>query len=258
MILDTLDALHAERANCPSDFTLDALLAECLPETEVGSVRAHLDGCNECAARLMVLDIDPPELNDAAVLAAMRRAAADPVGVGGRAKLLNLRWLGAFLAVGAAAVGLFFLIGQTDTNSQNSDGVLLPVTRAKGGLKLEVRRKRGGVVERLLSGGEVRADDSLRFVVSLPSRGRVAVLGIEAKGTLYTAWPLDQHTATVFDVGQGIELPGAVQLDGPAGEELLVVVLCPEAVPVKCSAVGALTLPECPEQCTLSSLRIRR
>ncbi len=257
MILDDLEVMRQQNAEGVSDFALDSLLSDSLPTEMAKAVRVRLENDIGGAARLADFAVDPPRLNDARILAAMRRAVAARDRRGRLAELVRFKWLGGLAALGIAGAGLL-LMGPL--KKQEGLGVqVVPETRTKGGLRLEARLMRDQVVRRLLNGDEVGAGDTLRFVVTLPSKGRVAVLGIESTGKLYTAWPLAEHKANpVFDAGSGVELPGAVQLFGPRGDELLVLVLCPEAVPLKCVSKGASVAPSCPSVCSMSTLKIRR
>lgn len=131
--------------------------------------------------------------------------------------------------------------------------------RVKGSLELHVLRKQGEGASRVISGDKITPDDTLRFQVSLPTAGRVSIVGIEPDGTLYPAWPLADHAAeTLLPAGAKQSLPGAVQLDGPSGAEHLYVVLCPDGVDPKCASAGPARAPKCAADCTTGGFNFVR
>jgi hypothetical protein len=123
----------------------------------------------------------------------------------------------------------------------------------KGGLALHVFRLAGDHGEEALSGDRFAPGDRLRFVVDVPAEGHVSVLGIEAGGALYTAWPLEPSVQTRFVSGTGIELPGAVELDDQPGRETLYLVHCPLKVGTPACTLGADGKPSCPESCAMTA-----
>jgi hypothetical protein len=126
--------------------------------------------------------------------------------------------------------------------------------RTKGSATLHVFRQKGQGSEELVSGSTAAAGDRIRFTVDLPSRSSVRVVGIQADGQLYSAWPLAEDAeAQVLSAGHGHPLDGAEQLDDSAGHETLYLVTCPPAMKhVSCTSRGAGAEPSCPTGCTLS------
>jgi hypothetical protein len=123
----------------------------------------------------------------------------------------------------------------------------------KGGLALHVFRLAGDHAEEALSGDRFAPGDRLRFVVDLPAEGHVSVLGAEAGGALYTAWPLEPGMQTRFAAGTGIELPGAVALDDQPGRETLYLVHCPVKVGTPACTLGTYSKPSCPKSCAMTA-----
>ncbi|MFO0657130.1 MAG: hypothetical protein U0787_18905 [Polyangia bacterium] len=87
--------------------------------------------------------------------------------------------------------------------------------------------KSAGVPIEALSGDSFAPGDTLRFVVDLPAPSRVSVLGVEASGALYVAWPQDDKAAVAREAGKAQALEGAVVLDEKLGRETLYLVTCP-------------------------------
>lgn len=228
--------LNPPGADCLSDYALDMLRAGLLPADAAAEVQGHVDGCADCAARFEAMRVGfdgEPDIDPRALLAgARRRAAARPRPWWSRIQL----WLPA-LAV--AAVAAFFVLRPGP--GPGPDGPI----RTKGGLALHVMRATAAGSEEVVSGARFAAGDRLRFAVDLPDPGYVAVIGVEAGGASYPAWPLgaaDQKRPA----GEGQLLDGALGLDAAPGRETLHLVLCPESPPACTVADGAL---RCPEGC---------
>ncbi|MCB9522428.1 MAG: hypothetical protein H6702_03490 [Myxococcales bacterium] len=263
-----LDDLLTRDPACPSELALRRFAAGALPAAEAAALQAHLDGpCTDCAAFVAAERAGPagvpgldPEAAFARILAGVAADEADArlaaqtqappaPGLFERLKAwLTPQGLG-LVALGAAAAAAAFLLtrpGDPGVIPPTPDGV-----RMKGDLALEVARKAADGAEAMASGDVFAPDDELRFVVSLPTAGRIAIVGVEADGTLYPAWPLPQHTGAQPDrqAGPKQALTGAVQLDGKPGREVLHLVLCPADVPATCQSNGPDAAPRCPQGC---------
>ena len=250
--LDTLE--RAGGGDHVSDLSIDQLVAGELGKVEAHAMRAHLAGCDACGERLATRErgfaafdgeVDSgalfarvmAEVDVAAVpepvSAAVRQVGAEP---GTRSPpraapslwdrltgLLNLKTVAA-VAIGAAAALLWMPRAGGPIGDPARDGV-----RTKGGVALRELRARGGAVEEAFSGDTFQAGDRLRFVVDVPGSGHAMVVGREASGTTYAAWPLDEGDASAaLEAGRGAELDGAVALDDAAGDEWLALVVCGE------------------------------
>lgn len=244
-----LHTLRAGRPDCPSDFALDRLHAGELPPEEANKLERHVAGCADCGARMAerragfsaLEGVDPR-----AMLARIRTGLEAPE----RAPLSSrlVRWvrrlLGPAAVLATAAIAFLVINGR-----QIEPGG----TRMKGSLALHVFRLQGERSAETSSGDTFAPGDRLRFVVDLPTEGHVAVLGVEASGALYTAWPLDPELPTRMRAGKGLELPGAVALDEQPGRETLYLVLCPpESGPPSCTSAGPGVKPTCPAGCQSS------
>lgn len=234
---------------CPSDWRLDQLHAGELAASEAGATRQHLAGCQTCTARMAertagfnaISEVDPR------VMLARIRAGVDSRA---RPSLLDrLRsWGRGLLAPVALAATAGIAVFIATSNEQSG-----PDTRMKGGLALHVFRLAGDHAEEALSGDRFAPGDRLRFSVDLPTEGHVSVLGIEAGGTLYTAWPLEPGMQTRFAAVNGIELPGAVVLDEQPGRETLYLVHCPLQVGTPACTPSTGGKPSCPQGCAMTA-----
>ena len=259
-----LDAMLSRGEACPSEFTLDQWLAGELLGARAAEIKAHCDGCAECAAygathargvaAIPGLDADAMFArilsgaeSRAAAAAAERAPAPSPSLLDRLRALFVLPQLGWVAAAGAAAGALVFALrSPLPTAPVEGD----PGLRVKGSLALEVVRKTPQGAQVMVSGDVFRPDDEIRFVITTPTAGRVAVVGIEPSGALYPAWPLPGHAADpVRPAGEAQPLEGAVQLDGTPGRETLYLVLCPADTEPACVSAGANQPPRCAAGC---------
>jgi hypothetical protein len=241
--------LRMGRPECPSDFTLDRLHSGELVREEAQATEKHVAGCADCGARMAErrAGFDGlPGVDPRVMLGRIRTGLDRPAPLPER--LLGwVRRAMAPLAVLTTAALAFVIVSR-------QDDVQPPMTRTKGALALHVFRLTGDHAEEVISGGTFAPGDRLRFAVDLPSEGFVTVLGVEASGTLYTAWPLEPGTQTRFAEGNGLTLSGAVSLDDQPGRETFHLVHCPLQVgPPTCTAKGANAAPACPEGCTTTA-----
>ncbi|MCA9547083.1 MAG: hypothetical protein KC613_21925 [Myxococcales bacterium] len=276
MTLPDFSKLRAGEADCPSDLALDQYLARGLEAAALAEVQAHLDdGCAACAARL-----------------SERRAGFAAFGQVDERKLLaRIRgeldtrqsffgdWFTGWsttlkrliVPVGlAAAAALVVFLRPVDPGADRVTGSLTAEpgvgalqgpdgVRTKGGLNLQVHRMVGSGSEAVLSGDPFAPGDRIRFLVDLPSEGQVKVVGVEADGTLYTAWPLEEGTATRLPQGADQALPGAVELDDTVGTETLFLVHCPQAdTAPTCRSQGPGAAPTCDAGCSLSKFTVTK
>lgn len=246
MNLPDFTHLREGRPDCPSDFALDRLHAGELPPKEAEEAGRHVAGCAACGARMAErrAGFDAlPGVDPRVMLGRIRSGLDRPPSLLERLR----RWMAPLAVAATAAVALVVVTGED------------PGTRMKGALALHVFRLEGDQAEEQVSGATFSPGDRLRFTVDLPAEGHVAVLGVEASGTLYTAWPLDAGARTQLPEGNGLELPGAVALDAQPGRETLYLVHCPlEVGPPRCASRGAASAPECPEGCAATPFLLEK
>jgi hypothetical protein len=151
-----------------------------------------------------------------------------------------------------AAAAVLFLVTRTHTNVDA--GAPQTEMRTKGGAGLHVFRQTGTGSEEVFSRGAFTPGDHLRFGIDLAAESRVAIVGVQANGDLYVAWPqADGSAKSVLPAGQKQTLEGAVTLDASTGEETLYLVSCsPASIAPTCRSRGVGVAPECPSGCTLS------
>lgn len=270
-----LARLRAGNAECPSDLALDRLHAGELPQAESQQLSAHVAACTTCPQRMAErrAGFDAlPEVDPRPLLSAIRRGLheteREPAA---RRWLRQVTLLFAPMAAATAALLLFTWVRRSDlehplASPPGSSGTAVSepdVIRLKGSLGLHVYRLREGRKEgaqAAISGDQFAPGDRLRFVVDLPSSGQIAILGVEADGDLYTAWPGQAELSeSARPAGRGQELPGAVALDQSLGQETLYLVHCPQAgAPPRCASMGAQAPPQCGTGCSLVSFVIHK
>ena len=203
----------------PSQLALDKLRLQ-EPGTDV--IRAHVDGCAACQARLQAGDA-----KDVAYQASLF-VGKEAHAVAKRAKAwpLPLR----------AAVGLAVAAGVAL--------VMVPMLREplqKEGVKgnspgLTVYRHRQGRVEKVQDGEVLNAGDALRFEVSLPNDASVVVLGVDGAGAVTPYSPL-AGASPMRGAGRHL-LPEAMQLDAVAGKERVLAFVCDKPLSVEQAKVA--------------------
>lgn len=195
---------------CLSDFAFDRLIAGELDRSPAaGQQREHIAACPSCAARFAVLT----EQAEAFRRSPMRRAQS--ARRSRRSPLL--RALPLLLTAAAAAFVLLL------TRPPAPDAL-----RAKGGLQLSVYIKHpDGGVEPLLPGGAAAPRDAIRFRVSAPHKGFLAILSIDGAGTVTSYLPPARELYPL-PAGDNQLLDGGIELDEVLGPEELLVLVCPE------------------------------
>jgi hypothetical protein len=203
--------------DCLSDFALDRLrLGELEGAAEHAPAKAHVEGCAHCQGRLVEMAaVAAPALDVVALLPA--RAVTEPAPRSRWAR--RVLWLSPVVA--AAAVALLLLPGWR------------PGERVKGrSWQLGVvAQYPNGRVTGVSSGAVLAPGDRVRFEVSAPSNGFVAVISVDARGQVTPFVPAAGQAAAV-PAGARRLLDGAVRLDDSLGPERLVLVACPRPLPV--------------------------
>jgi len=203
----------AERAL--TDVELERWLAGELPAARVGLAtpadRIRLDDLRaEHAAILASLDVA------AEVRAIDRRAQA--AAPGPRRAQAPWRWLVSGGALAAAVAAVLVVTRRTEPLAPPRDRDD-DLTAKGAAVALVIHVARPPDSRRLATGDTVRPGDRLRFEVSVPRRGYVAVVGIDGAGTASSYVPSDGHEPLAIDpAGSGV-LPGAIELDATPGDE---------------------------------------
>ena len=196
----------AERAL--TDLELERWLADDLPDERTRAAtaadRARLDELRrEHAALLAAIDVGDE------VRAIRRRAVATP------GRLVTRRaWLVSGGVVAAAAVAVVVVLRGRPAEPDD--------LRPKGDtIGLVVHVATAGGSRPVAGDGTVRVGDRIRFEVSVPRPGYVAVIGVDRSGTSTVYYPFGGAAPARVDAGAGAVLPGAVELDATEGDEAI-------------------------------------
>lgn len=250
------DDLHADLdawpADAPSRLDIDRLHAGEISGDAATALRARIAASPEAAAYLAERAAGFGDFDERASLAAIRRGVSD----GARRPARWLRWLMPLIAVGGAAALALVVLRPTEITDPTDP---TDTVRAKGDLRLRVFRQTPTGAEEMISGAPFAPGDRLRFVVNLPAKGQIAIMGVEESGASYAAWPPPgAQVATRQPAGKGIELPEAVVLDDAQGVERLHLIWCPPAIAPQCEAAGPDAPPRCPAECRTTGYTLRK
>lgn len=219
---------------CPSELTLDAYE---LDELRDPPLMAHIRRCPECQGRLEARRSEFSAMPGRdAMLASLHVQLAEP----GPLRRPGWRIWGGMLVAAAAAV-LFVVRPEA------------PALRSKGAMGLSIYVEREGEVVQASSGEVFHPGERLRFEVDLSRSAEIMILGREASGAVYGAFPIGEGVLRSRPMQGGADqvLPGAVQLDASVGREVLYLVGCERAFDSSQLDLGAVP-PRAPEGCGLS------
>lgn len=206
---DFLSRREALGEGHPSQLEIDrARLEE--PGTE--STRAHLDGCEECKARVAKLEGQDSGYLASTFIAKEAQAVKKRAG-GAPPRRLWAAGVGIAAAAGLAAL------------------MISPLLKAPAGERVKgnepelvVYRSREGKVVKVNEGDTFKAGDALRFEVVIPRAAHVVILGVDGTGTV-TPYSPPAGAATALTAGRHT-LPHAVKLDAVAGHERVMAFIC--------------------------------
>ena len=156
-------------------------------------VRAHVAGCAKCGEAMKGLE--PEETLPPLRVVPLRRRVWPRVVAG-----LSL----------AAAASVLLMVRPSPTRIKGDGGPLL-------GMYVQ----HDGQVRRVWPGETVAAGDAVRFAVTTPVPGYVAVLSRDPRGRASVYFPSAEVAAS-----KDVALPTATRLDGSVGEEEIVGVFC--------------------------------
>lgn len=197
-----------------TDLELERWLADDLPADRTRAAtaadRARLDELRaEHAAFLATVDI-------AAELRGIGRRVASASAAPVRRIAPRRAWLvpGGALAAAALVVVVVGVVLRGRPPDPDDD------RRAKGGsVGLVIHAATRDDPRRIASGDPVRGGDRIRFEVSVPGPGYIAVVSVAASGAASVYYPFGGRAAAAIDPGAGAVLPGAVRLDAAGGDE---------------------------------------
>jgi hypothetical protein len=106
-------------------------------------------------------------------------------------------------------------------------------------------RRPDGRVDAAFDGTSLRPGDAIRFVLTVPEAGHVAVVGLDGVAHVSIYAPAAVDAAPLAVAAGRHELPGSIVLDETPGDERLVALLCATA-PTRAAleAAGAYALAE--------------
>lgn len=168
-------------------------------------LRAHVDACEACSARLQAL----LSARASFVQARDQHAFARTVISRRKSRRRPTHWLWA--ATLAAAAALLVIWMRDD-----------PTVRYKGGTLFQVFVQRDGSPQSLANGQRLAAGDQLAFAYSLTEPRYLLLLSIDDTGTITKYYPLDARPASPLGPTRPRPLPVGIELDGHRGEERLV------------------------------------
>lgn len=199
---------------------------------------AHLSECATCAARWDALQAD-----------AAGPSLRPPV-----APTATPRWpiYGGLLAAAAAIV--FFVMRLTTGPIDDGDGI-----RLKGDFALEVHAHDGTRSRQVLDGDTVTAGERLGFRVKSTCGGHLLILGRDAKGEAWLAYPQQGGGKSApFGPAKAMQdLKQAVQLDAAPGDERLDALLCDAPID-QATAAPILARGAVPPTCRLRQVTLRK
>jgi hypothetical protein len=215
---------------CLSALQLDRWMMGELSEPQSDVIDAHVGGCRRCGE---VVDRLRAE-RDGTRLPPLRLVpstdAGGPAGAD-RPRRASWRLPAAAAAAGLAAAASLLLLLRPAERTE----------RAKGpGFALGTYVQHGSEVRRAGPGEVVAPGDALRFAVTTPAGGYVAVLSLDPKGRGSVYYPLGARAAPV-SAGAEVLLPLGTRLDGTLGEERIMALFCTSAVelePVRAGLEG--------------------
>ena len=226
----------------PTRFTLALRSAGDLPPDERDGVDAHLAECAACRAVASEIGSDRADYESRAeaererLMAAIADAPRE-VGTTRRSRQRALGFGVAAAALAAAAGVALLVVGPQLREHLREEAAAgeAPDVAFKGALAVRVVARRGDAQFAVRPDDALAAGDALRFVVTAPEPGWIAVLSVEATGRTSVFYPADPAGAGPWPMrldgtdGTGqYELPGSIILDDALGSETYVVVFSRE------------------------------
>jgi hypothetical protein len=217
-------------ADCPSRFTLALRRAGDLGPAEAEAIDAHLAGCAPC--RAAVAEIEAARADYAGRTAAaygdlLEAISREPVPIrAARSRRRAAVGAAVSLAGLAAAAAVALAIFEPWGRGQRGDAIDAPAVYAglKGGVAFRVVARRGARQFAVREDDALRAGDALRFVVTSPAAGYLAVMCVESSGRVSAFYPAEGEAWPLRVGAPGrAELPGSIILDEAPGDEVYAV-----------------------------------
>jgi hypothetical protein len=234
-------------SSCPSELDLDRYHQGEMGGGEAARIASHREGCASCRARLEQREagfaafgeVDPSrmvaklherlggqDIPEPAARRAKEIMGVVPAGAGHeRAPTFWGRFFNAArrpLLLAPVAVGVLLVTGvglKLALEPDRGDD------RLKGSMVLEVHKM--GANAPIKDGDVLKADDRIRFEVSIPESGEIMVVGEESTGSLFAYYPSGEEKRSRSIAGVHQILEGASELDASRGREWIHLVWCP-------------------------------
>ena len=217
---------------CPSDLAFDTLAVDECSDSQAKLIMKHIAQCGACAARWELREQGMaafPAVDRDAMVARLHQLSAHTTPQDEPSFWAQVRSVFAQPAVlgtsMAMATIVMMLVTQPPVDNAVTD--FAPDTIRPKGSSFTVFKNTQDSVEILANGGKVQAGDKLRFKIDPREGIDVMIVGQEADGKIYMAFPLDGSEASRPSVAseQGI-LPGTIELDQSIGREKLYLISC--------------------------------
>lgn len=251
----------------PSRFTLALRAAGDLGSAEAAFVDAHLVGCAACLAAADEIERDCTDYGSRAEAEHARLVAAlaiTPQGIETARRSRRAVGIGvaAVALAAAAAIALVVVVPRVREGVRGPDRIASEDIGFKGALAVRIVAKRGETQFAVRQGEVLEAGDALRFVVTAPEPGWVAVLSVEATGNVSVFYPAaDPWPLRIDDRGRR-ELPGSIILDDARGPETYVVLYSAapfsRAAAERAAAALSKGRDELPDGLEGSAIRVRK
>lgn len=226
MMIEPVSRRLSER--CLSDLALDRLLAGESGAEARAQAGAHLAECAACEARHATLLADRERFDAEVFVAGLSARAARDAKIASAPRPIaprRARLRSALSAMSAAAAVVLVAIAMPRPSGDD--------VRTKGGESLELFvRHADGRVDRVAPGETLRPGDAIRFSLSTPRGGYVAIAGMDSRPSVSAYAPVSSDTAIPMGAVRGHVLDGSIVLDDATGPERIVAFLCREPVPV--------------------------
>ena len=221
----------------PSRFTLVLKAAGDLRPEEAADVDAHVAICAECRAAAAEIERDRrdyegrAEAERARLMAALADAPRELRPARGSRRAIGVGIAAVGLAA-AAAIAIVVAVPFDRPGRGGAPSVAKPDIAFKGAMAVQIVAKRGAHQFSVRPGDALEAGDALRFAVTVPEAGYIAVLSVEAAGDVSVFYPEEPAPTAapwplrIEDRGRR-ELPGSIILDDARGAETYVVLFSP-------------------------------
>lgn len=218
--------------DCPSDLALDALHVGEHSASEAARLMKHIAGCSACEARweLRQQGLSAfPALDRDAMIAKLHRLSAEIPEETSPSFWQQVRSVFAQPAVFGTTMAMCAILMMLSVKPDPGpiDDINPQQTIRTKGASFTVFKNTEDSVEILASGSTVEPGDKLRFKIKPQEGTEVMIVGQEADGKIYMAFPLDGSAASrPSTASEGGVLPGTIELDQSSGRERLHLISC--------------------------------